>query len=253
MKYNPFSNDIWLQINKQLAIAKAESEKTKTRPVAVFDADGTLWDTDLGEAFFQFQIKHNLVPLPNDPFNFYLNLKKKNNDPRAAYLWLAQINSNISIQKVRTWAEQAVLENSPLPIFEDQYKLIQLFIHNNIDIYIVTASIKWAVEPGAKRLGLGFDSVIGVETHLDENNLITDKQKGIITYKQGKIERLLEITNGRKPFFATGNTTGDISILESASLALAVCSADSSSRLFESENELQQIALQKGWLRHKFN
>ena len=34
-----------------------ESEK-----IAVFDADGTLWHDDLGEAFFKFQIENKLAP-----------------------------------------------------------------------------------------------------------------------------------------------------------------------------------------------
>lgn len=253
MKYNEFSKQIWNSIEQQLIVALDEAKAQKTRPVAVFDADGTLWDTDLGESFFQYQISEKLVPLPPDAFNFYLELKKKNNDPREAYLWLAQINNGVQLKQVRQWAEDSVKKNSPLPIFVEQKKVIELFLQNNVEVYIVTASIKWAVEPGALRLGLKESAVLGVETYLDDQDRVTIKQKGQITYKQGKLDRLLQVTNGRMPFFASGNTTGDISLLEAATkVALAVCAADKDSRLFSSEQELQQIAKEKNWLRHNF-
>ena len=43
------------------------SDLRKRRPeragrFAAFNADGTLWDTDLGEALFNHQIKYKLVP-----------------------------------------------------------------------------------------------------------------------------------------------------------------------------------------------
>ena len=38
-------------------------------PIAAFDADGTLWDMDMGEHFFQHQISKKLLPdLPADPW-----------------------------------------------------------------------------------------------------------------------------------------------------------------------------------------
>ena len=39
----------------------------------------------------------------------------------------------------------------PLPIFEEQVRVIEKLRSLQVDIYIVTASIKWAVEPGARR------------------------------------------------------------------------------------------------------
>jgi HAD superfamily phosphoserine phosphatase-like hydrolase len=248
MKYKDYSKEMWDRIHTALDYALAKDSE----PIAAFDADGTLWDIDLGETFFHHQIDNKLVELPPQPWEYYQELKKKNDDPSEAYLWLAQINHGQKIETVRTWAEQAVKLQHPVPIFEEQKKIIKLFQSKGVRVYIVTASVKWAVEPGAKMLGLDADAVIGVETTV-ENGVITQSQKGLITYQMGKVEALLERTRGKAPFFTSGNTMGDFQLLNSATdLAMAVSAANQDDRLFKTENDLQKIAQQKSWLHHRF-
>src|SRR3954467_5840821 len=79
-----------------------EKFRPKGRAVAAFDADGTLWNTDLGEAFFYYIIKNKLVPLPPDPFAHY-NWMKEHVSHTAAYVWLAQILKEVPLAKVREW------------------------------------------------------------------------------------------------------------------------------------------------------
>ena len=62
MNYQPYPENYWTQIEKNIAELKNSQKKL----VAAFDADGTLWDADLGENFFQYQIDHKLVELPPD-------------------------------------------------------------------------------------------------------------------------------------------------------------------------------------------
>jgi len=248
MNYKPFPEEYWTQIEKTIFDLK----KTQSELFAAFDADGTLWDIDLGENFFQYQIDQEQVPLPNDPFNHYLEMKKINNDPRSAYVWLAQINKNITLSQVREWAQEAFNSVQPKPIFSEQQKLINLLKKNNVNVYIVTASIKWAVEPGAIALGLDYDNVIGVETAI-KNNIITDEPVYPITYKQGKVDALLAKTKSIKPFLASGNTMGDFELLSAATdLQLAVSAASRDDKLFKTEFELQEKAKSLGWLHHRF-
>lgn len=246
MKYKDYSNEIWTRINTALdQVLKEDSS-----PVAAFDADGTLWDIDLGETFFHYQIDNKLVDLPPNPFQLYEDMKAE--DPQKAYLWLAQVCQGQSLKKVHEWAVKAVQEQSPLPIFLEQKKLIDLFLSRGVQIYIITASVKWAVEPGAEILGLRKDSVIGVETEI-QDGMITDKQRGIITYRQGKVDALLERTKGKKPFFCSGNTMGDFQLLQSSThLSLAVSAASRDEKLFKTEHELQQHAETYSWLAHRF-
>ncbi len=248
MKYKEYSKDIWNHIEQSVEAAL----KIHPRPVAAFDADGTLWDIDLGETFFQHQIEKKLVPLPENPWDHYHELKKKNNDPREAYLWLAQLNKGVSLTKVREWAQQAVTEAQPIPVFQEQQKLIEFLLGKNVEVFIVTASVKWAVEPGAQLVGLDSDHVIGIETKV-QSSLVSDQQKGIITYRQGKVDALLERTGGRKPFLSAGNTTGDLQLLQAAThVALAVSAASREDALFKTEMELQEQAKKNSWLSHRF-
>jgi HAD superfamily phosphoserine phosphatase-like hydrolase len=246
MKYKEYSQELWSLLNKTIDQIKSSDPE----PIAAFDADGTLWDTDLGETFFHHQIDNNLVELPTNAWNFYHDMKAI--DPRKAYLWLAQICKGQKLTQVRTWADQAISTASPIPVFSDQQKLIELFLSKGIKIYIITASVKWAVEPGARMLGLTNENVIGIETTV-ENDIITDNQKGIITYRQGKVDALLEKTRGKKPFFASGNTMGDFQLLQSAShLSLAVSAAQVSTELYKTESELYEQAQKYGWASHRF-
>ena len=246
MKYKDYSAAIWNRINTTLD----QVLKEDSAPVAAFDADGTLWDIDLGETFFHYQIDNKLVKLPPSPWQHYEDLKSKN--PKEAYLWLAQICAGTSLQQVQQWAQQGVTGISPLPIFLEQKRLIDLFLSKGVQVFIITASVKWAVEPGAEILGLTKDAVLGIETHT-QDGVVTEKQKGPITYREGKVEALKERTGGKLPFFASGNTMGDFKLLESAThLSLAVSAASRDDKLFKTEYELQQNAEQKNWLSHRF-
>ena len=120
MNYKAFPNEFWQNLEKTIT----ELKTTNTNLIAAFDADGTLWDVDLGENFFQYQIDQKQVSLPADPWNHYLEMKKVNDDPRAAYLWLAQINAGKSLEQVRDWAQIAFESIVPAPIFSEQKKLI---------------------------------------------------------------------------------------------------------------------------------
>jgi len=69
---------------------------------AVFDADGTLWHDDVGEAFFKNQIQNKTAPGirdVSDPWNEYK--KMITSDPVRAYGWLAQINAGLTDQALR--------------------------------------------------------------------------------------------------------------------------------------------------------
>lgn len=219
------------------------------RPVAAFDADGTLWSVDIGELFFDFQIKSGLLDLPADPWAHYKNLKIKS--PETAYLWLAQINNGKSIEDVRKWSQQNVDALHPLPTFDFQHKIIEKLKELGFEIYVVTASIAWAVEPAAALYGIPTEHVIGVKTKIIDGR-VTLEQDGFVTYKKGKVDALLRATHGRAPVFVSGNTEGDLLLLESsAGSRLVIASSPKEDHLYVTEKKMQEIAKQKDW--HHFS
>lgn len=245
-------NDLSVSLVRKIsdAIDKAVSE-TSGPLVAAFDADGTLWDTDMGENFFFHQIEQKLLKnLPPEPWEHYLRLKKEVS-PQVAYLWLAQINAGQPLTQVRKWSEECVKAHSPLPIFNGQKKLIDLLHSKDVKVYVVTASIKWSVEPAAAIYGIPPDRVLGITTKIDGAGLVTTEQDGPITWREGKVEGLLRTTSGIRPFFCSGNTPGDLALLESAThVRLAMAASNGNPELFEDELRLVEIAKNKGWFYH---
>src|SRR6185295_2417671 len=111
----PFTADEWKTLKKAIEAARAR----QARPIAAFDADGTLWNTDLGEALFDYQVRKRLVPgLPPDPWAHYEHLKADVSH-EVAYLWLAQINEGQPLEQVRQWAREAVAAMAPVPVFRE--------------------------------------------------------------------------------------------------------------------------------------
>ncbi len=227
-----------------------ETKRPKGRAIAAFDADGTLWDTDLGEQFFQYKIDNKLVPLPENAFEHYEWLKKNKGNP-VAYLWLAQVCEGVPLTKVREWAEAAVAKTPP-PIYEEQKIILKKLKELEVEIFVVTASIKWAVEPGALRLGLTHDQVMGIETETVDG-VVTAKQKGLITYREGKATALLERTGGVAPYFASGNTEGDKWLLECATdLRFVISSGPPGGTNYDTEHVMLALAKERGWYSHRY-
>lgn len=220
-------------------------------PIAAFDADGTLWDTDIGELYFQYIIDNKFVKLPEDPWGYYLGLRNGSNPPDG-YLWLAQILKDVPLAEAQKWSDALIEVHRPLPVFEQQQTLVKQLKDWGVEVYVVTASVKWAVEGPAKLYDIPNSHVIGVTTRISEG-LITDAQDGPITWKPGKVEGLLKATDGKHPFFCAGNSSGDSYLLKCATHhALALQTVPEDHMIFDSEAELAKMAEENGWWMHDF-
>lgn len=230
---------------------------------AAFDADGTLWANDVGENFFQYQIDHcDLESLRKkkdtqknsfDPWKNYLELKKKH--PPTAYLWLAQLCQNYSLSEVESWSIAAAQKHKPL-LFPQQRALVAELLQRKITVYVVSASVEWAVNGALKVAGLHDVSAIGVKTKI-VNGTVSDEQDGFITWRKGKEDALLAKTNGVAPLLSCGNTLGDQHLIEmSKSIKIAIQSQKSTSlhqSLYKDEQALLALAQKNNWLTFDFS
>src|SRR5437588_323317 len=85
---------------------------TDSRKVAVFDADGTLWHDDLGEAFFKYQVENQLIPSIadlKDPWRHYRKLDEK--DTTISSAWLASICAGLEQKTLRGQSENFYLHH----------------------------------------------------------------------------------------------------------------------------------------------
>ncbi len=238
---------------KRLKQAVREVRPRYGRAIAAFDADGTLWNTDLGEALFDYQVRNKLlVGLPSDPWAHYESLKK-NVSHEVAYIWLAQINKGLPLKQVQAWAQKAVDEMNPVPVFPEVKDLIAELLDLKAEVYIVTASIKWAVEPGAALVGLKPENVIGIRTKV-RDGLVTTEQDGVITYRGGKVEGLRAVVGETRPFFCAGNTEGDLLLLESATdLRLVIAGNPETNHNFETEQRMLKLAAERNWFSVRYS
>lgn len=249
--YQDYSAEFLSKIEKTI---KDFRNKTDKALVAAFDADGTIWDTDVADIAFDYQIEHWDLDLPENPLDHYAKLKSEK--PVAAYLWLAQVLKGRKLEDVLAKNKEAFeaweKENGKIPVFPQQKKLIQFFHDNDVEVYIVTASVKWSVHYGAKMVNVAEDHICGVKTKIIDG-IITDEQDGPVTYRPGKAEAIKEKTENKELIFCAGNTIGDYELLKcSKGISLAVRAASESEELFATEEELHQLAKEHGWDCHQF-
>ena len=250
MNDNHFSKTLWELLEqkwpKQTVTHSTPEDSSELKPpIVAVDADGTLWDTDVGEMFFKWIIQHQLVPLPADPWAHYHQLKQQ--DPSIAYVWLAQILCGHKLDLIINWAEE-MTATWPIPVFREQQELIKRLQQKGAFIYVVTASVSWGLIPALKKyFHLESSSVIGVETLIDQAGYVTNIPKQPITYKKGKAEALLTKTRGQKPILAMGNSLGDVQMLELADIAVAIKSPSATGESAQAEAELANYARHKGW------
>ncbi len=247
MKNKMYPEPFWTDLKTTILKAKESSEGPH---LAAFDADGTLWAEDVGEFFFEYQIQSNQLDLPPNPKSYYSCLKAQGK--ASAFLWLAKINAGQREDQVRDWAEEAFLSFKNFSYFKAQKELVHFLKLQGFEVYIVTASIKWAVEPAARRYDIDEKHVLGVRTRI-KNGKITDEPEGVVTFGEGKPKELLSQTGGVPPLLASGNTLADIPLLESATaLQLAVRSQKEGQKLFATEEALFQESQKRGWRTFQF-
>jgi phosphoserine phosphatase len=250
------------ELLKSIFASIEEYQKTSSGPLyAGFDVDGTLWDSDIGENFFQYKIDNCDLPALRaladrgiDPWDHYHALKKKH--PPEAYLWLAQICQGFPFTEVQKWADEAI-KTFPLAVFEPQRKLLDELQKRGIEIFTVSASVQWSVAAAMPMMGLKPENAMGVQTKIIDG-VVSGDLDGVVTWREGKAQALLQRTKNIMPVFCCGNTSGDIQLLELAraqALAVQTKLADDSEHrsLFDDEQKLLAVAQEKKWLSHQFS
>ncbi|MBE8221828.1 MAG: haloacid dehalogenase-like hydrolase [Bdellovibrionales bacterium] len=235
------------EIKKKIDAALVEVKN----PVAVFDADGTLWSVDVGFGFFYYQVQQKLLPnlTKKDEARHqaeYDNLKTRH----KALLWLAQINKGVPLTTLHQWARDYVKSITPIPFIPEQIELINYLQEKKVKVFVVTASVKWIVEVAVECLNIPPEQCIGAKTEVHDG-IITDIQSGEVTWGDQKLVELLKQTNGVNPLLASGNSMGDLALLKNASAVSVVISkaslADTTAENLQSESKLLSIAKDKDW------
>ncbi len=220
-------------------------EKT-SHPKAAFDADGTLWPTDVGRDFFHYQIKKALLrkkyACPQTEFD---QIKEKQG-MRASLIWLASSLAGFPIVQVRSWVLDFLADN-PLKPFLFQRQLIDWLHEKNVSVFVVSSSLKWVLDSAVQVYGIPKERVIGVETVI-KDQIITDHLVSPPPIQAEKVKALQSQAEGGELIFSAGNTLSDQKLLEeSKGISFVVATAKNGQRNYDSERNLLQLAKQKSW------
>lgn len=215
-------------------------------PIVAFDADGTLWPCDVGKDFFYYQIKKGLLNRKISDPQAEFNRIDKEQGRKAALLWLAQIQSGFSIEKLNHWIS-SFLHKNPFKIFLFQRKLIDWLISKNVSVFVVSSSLKWVLDQALQGYNIPRKNIIGVRT-LVEHGFITSKPVLPTPIHEEKVQAFQEETQGACPLFVAGNTLSDQALLElSTQIRLVLSTAQIGERNYDSERKLLKIAKERNW------
>ena len=222
----------------QFSFKKLLEDSTEiANPLAVFDADGTLWRDDLGEAFFEKLIETKQLPLLSgapDPIADYA--ARVAEDPHGAYGWVVQAMEGLREEWLAEQAAAFVSGFVEERSFPHMVSLVGELQNAGWEVAIVSASNEWVIREAARCLGLPVGSAIGISTEVVDG-VLTGSLIEPVPNGSGKVDAI-DARMGRCPALACGNSVHDIPMLSMAT-AMAV--------VVEPDEALYSKALEQDW------
>ena len=202
--------------------------------LAAFDADGTLWREDIGEAFLRHLVSLGWVTLPDgsDPYRTYE--RRVEQDRAAGYAFAAQLQAGL--EEARVAAEAASFAQSWVPprLIGDTLALRDLCVHAGLVPVVISASALPIVRAAAPLAG--FDRWAGIETRVLSGRF-TDELVAPVTYAAGKVAKAAAL--GKLALACGDSLACDLALLEAAQVAAVVAPATGS--------PLSVEARRRGW------
>ena len=202
--------------------------------LAVFDADGTLWREDVGEAFLRHLVSLGWVQLPDgsDPYEAYERAVDR--DKASGYAYAAQLQAGLEAVRVAAEAERFARSWVPPRLIADAVGLRVLCEKAGLAPTVVSASAMPIVLAAAPMAGASRERCRGIEVKIRDGRF-TGEVMQPITYAAGKIAA----AGGRIALACGDSFTGDLAMLEAADVAVVVAPAAGS--------PLSQEARKRGW------
>jgi phosphoserine phosphatase len=204
--------------------------------LAVFDADGTLWREDIGEAFLRHLVSLGWVRLPDgsDPYQAYE--REVDRDRATGYAYAAQLQAGLAAGQVSAEAAQFARGWVPARLIADTQGLRAICAEAGLTPFVVSASALPIVLAAAPLAGFDGSRCRGIEVRVREGKFTTEVIPPV-TYGAGKIEAASRF--GRIALACGDSLTGDLAMLEKADIGVAVATANGSPLSIE--------ARKRGW------
>jgi phosphoserine phosphatase len=210
----------------------------RLRPhVAVFDADGTLWNLDSGQQFFYWELEQRLV---GDDIARWAAPRYQ--DYLAGRVGEAEmcgemvtIHAGLKADDLERAAEEFFRAEAAAKIFPEMMELTHRLAQQGCELWAVSSTNEWVVRAGVSRFGIAADHVLAAAVAI-ENGRATDRLLRVPT-DGDKAVVLQEALTGA-PDAAFGNSLHDLAMLEVARHAFVV----------NPNADLEAVARARGWV-----
>ncbi len=183
--------------------------------LAAFDADGTLWADDAGEAMLRMFAREGGLPGRTEDDILEEYNARVEADVSAGYAWAVTVMAGGTETGVQALARRTMDSFLPSRLFPAMASLVRnLHAHPAWEVVIVSASNRWIVEAGVAVLGLASTQVMGIQMEVHDGVLGETLQLPL-TNGVGKVEALQK-RYGRPPALAMGNSMHDAPMLAAA-------------------------------------
>ncbi len=187
--------------------------------VAAFDADGTLWREDVGEAFLRHLVSLGWVRLPDggDPYEAYERAVDR--DRAAGYAYAAQLQVGLEVDRVGAEARRFAASWVPPRRIAATARLRELCESAGLRTAVVSASAIPIVIAAAPLAGVAPDRCHGIEVAVRAGRFTADLVPPI-TYGGGKLEAIRK--EGAIVLACGDSFNGDLAMLQAARIPVAV-------------------------------
>jgi HAD superfamily phosphoserine phosphatase-like hydrolase len=204
--------------------------------VAAFDCDGTLWSSDAGETFFDWELREGLVSaeMARSMRARYAEYKAGRVSEDDMCAELVTMHRGLPESRLMEAATHFFDHVFPGKIFPEMQRLVSRLQQRSCEVWAVSSSNEWVIRAAMKHLGVPEEKILATKVELDDG-IITDRVVRIPS-GPGKPKALREIA--RKEIDAAfGNSRWDTEMLEMAARAFAV----------NPNPDLEAVARQHGW------
>ena len=205
--------------------------------VAAFDCDGTLWSGDVGERFFDWELREgNVVSTALDlPMRErYAAYKRGEVDETTMCGEMVTMHQGISEQNLMEAAARFFEKFFLTQIFSEMRELVRRLQENGCAVWAVSSSNEWVIRAGMKYFGIPESRILAAKVEYDEGRA-SDRLIRVPS-GAGKPEALREVVK-REIDVAFGNARWDTEMLAMAKHAVAV----------NPNPDLEATAKERGW------
>ena len=206
---------------------------------AVFDADGTLWRDDVGEAFLRHLVALGWVQLPDgrDPYRAYEEAVDR--DKRTGYAYAAQLLAGLPAARVQAEAARFSAQWVPPRIIASAELLLMVCRSSGHTPVVVSASQIDIVRAAVVHAGVAWTCCTGMATEVGRDGRYTETLLEPLTYAEGKVAAAVDKKWGPIAVAVGDSFTGDLALLSAASVPIVVA--------VQGASPLADEAARRGW------